>query len=157
MRQRDVGRLICRRDLRLLKRETRRISGHIVQVTVLEGGLHDFHFRVYLSHLSTNLELHVNKDTIKGMLQDTSVWTGEREALMSDDIGHIVSPIMDRLTISPSRATMTIMYYGRTAGRGRASAFEEFLTLKIRKKVCFLGGSVLFSPESNASQFAMVP
>lgn len=140
--QRDINQanekcLTCERPLRRLLRDVRHISGHLAKVTVYEEARGELRYMVYLADHTTRLQLKVDSRELERVLPDSSVETGEREALTSEDTRHLLVPVTDRLAISPSRVTISM---GAKCARRRTTATlrSRGLVLKLRLKVRML-------------------
>ncbi|CAM9112072.1 unnamed protein product, partial [Choristocarpus tenellus] len=137
LRQRQGGgkKLVCQRTLQRLLRETRHISGHLAVVTVYEEARGEIRCHVYLASYSARLEYNVDAAAIKSVLPDSSISTGERDALESEDASKLLTPITDRLAISPALSTIIDMGVRPKGLMGRVtkSCSQGFL-LKIRRK-----------------------
>lgn len=107
----------------------------MAQVTAYQEAKGELRFSVYLADHTARLHLKVDATALETVLQDSSIETGEREALTSEDARLILVPITDRLTISPSRNTVDTIGLGRI-GRGiTASPASQGFILKIRRRV----------------------
>lgn len=135
-RQADIMGLTCRRRLHRLLRDIRRISGHIVQITAYEEARGELRYSIYLADHAANLQLKVDASALEQVLPDTSITTGEREALTSEDADRLLIPITDRLAISPSLTTVTTMSTGPAAQRRHTTLTSHGFILKVRRKVC---------------------
>lgn len=126
--------LTCQRPLRRLLRDTRRISGHIAQVTVFEEARGELRYMVYLADSAVRLQLKVDTTALERLLPDGRIETGEQEALTSEDATHLLISVTDRLAIYPSRTAIS-MGSRRIALRRSASLDSQGFLLKLRCKV----------------------
>lgn len=126
--------LTCQRPLRRLLRDTRRISGHIAQVTAYEEARGELRYTVYLADRAARLQLKVDTTALERVLPDGRIETGEQEALTSEDASRFLIPVTDRLAISPSRTAVS-MGSRRITLRTRASLSSHGFILKLRCKV----------------------
>jgi len=100
--------LACKRALKRILRETRRISGHLATITVSEDSLGELRCQAYLPQFSADLELIVRDDLKFNVLPNTDKLL-EAEQFRSDDAMVLLRPVTDRLTISPRLRTIVDM------------------------------------------------
>lgn len=123
--------LACQRRLRRLLRDTRKISGHLAQVTVYEEAKGELRYSLYIADHAARIQLKVDASSLEKVLQDSFNTTGERQAITSQDTSQLLVPITDRLVISPSHTAVSTM----GAGCKKASSSSQGFILKIRHKV----------------------
>jgi len=100
--------LACKRLLKRIMRETRRISGHLVTITVSEDSLGELRCQAYLPQFSADLELIIRDDLKFNVLPNADPHL-EAEYFRSDDAMVLLRPVTDRLTISPRLRTIQDM------------------------------------------------
>ncbi|GMH84147.1 hypothetical protein TrST_g12290 [Triparma strigata] len=100
--------LACKRKLKRIMRETRRISGHLATVTVSEDSLGELRCHAYLPQFSAELELVVGLDMLFQALANADL-TLEAEQFKTDDAMTLLRPVTDRLSINPRRRTIEDM------------------------------------------------
>ncbi|CAM9513235.1 unnamed protein product, partial [Discosporangium mesarthrocarpum] len=127
--------LTCQRRLRRLLRETRHISGHLATVTIYEEAKGELRCHAYIPFYSTSIECCVDATTIESILPDSSILLKERDALESEDAEQLLTPIADRLAITP--AFTVVVNMGRQtktlASRGTRHRCQDF-QLRVRRK-----------------------
>eukprot|EP00520_Triparma_pacifica_P008455 CAMPEP_0118666812 /NCGR_PEP_ID=MMETSP0785-20121206/19428_1 /TAXON_ID=91992 /ORGANISM="Bolidomonas pacifica, Strain CCMP 1866" /LENGTH=2849 /DNA_ID=CAMNT_0006561175 /DNA_START=172 /DNA_END=8724 /DNA_ORIENTATION=+ len=100
--------LACKRKLKRILRETRRISGHLATITVSEDSLGELRCQAYLPQFSADLELVVRLDMLFDVLPNADRKL-ELEQFKSDDAMALLRPVTDRLAINPRLRTINDM------------------------------------------------
>jgi len=100
--------LACKRKLKRILRETRRISGHLATITVSEDSLGELRCHAYLPQFSADLELIVRLDMLFEVLPNADKKL-ELEQFKSDDAMELLRPVTDRLAINPRLRTIQDM------------------------------------------------
>ena len=100
--------LACKRKLKRILRETRRISGHLATITVSEDSLGELRCQAYLPQFSADLELIVRLDMLFEVLPNADDKL-EAEHFKSDDAMSLLRPVTDRLAINPRLRTIEDM------------------------------------------------
>ncbi|GMI41685.1 hypothetical protein TeGR_g13922 [Tetraparma gracilis] len=100
--------LSCKRKLKRIMRETRRISGHLATITVSEDSLGELRCQAYLPQFSADLEIIVRLDMLFDVLPNADN-TLETEHFKSEDAMRLLRPVTDRLAINPRLRTIQDM------------------------------------------------
>ena len=100
--------LACKRKLKRILRETRRISGHLATITISEDSLGELRCQAYLPQFSVDLELIVRSEMLFEVLSNADP-NLELEQFKSDDAMTLLRPVTDRLTINPRLRTIEDM------------------------------------------------
>lgn len=149
--------MTCQRRLRRLLRDTRHISGHLVQVTVCEEAKGELRYNVYLADHSARIQLKVDARALEHMVSDSDIATGEREDVTSEDTSCLLGPITDRLVISPSRTTMATMGARNGVGMMKPLVPSQGFVLKVRRKVRSVLNGTLDAHHTRTTNFTWCP
>mmetsp|Transcript_33621 Transcript_33621/g.39521 ORF Transcript_33621/g.39521 Transcript_33621/m.39521 type:complete len:2664 (+) Transcript_33621:57-8048(+) len=150
-----VKRMVCRRKLTLLLRETRKISGHMATITVYEEAKGELRSHVYLPEFCAAIELNCGGKTLSKLFPNADDnW--EKPHLASQEALRLLGPITDRLEVHPSKREISEMGLKPKAKVGanpsdapQASRHQGFsLTLRpkggpgrmVFKKLCNISG-----------------
>uniref|UniRef100_A0A6S8F1B5 Calmodulin n=1 Tax=Aureoumbra lagunensis TaxID=44058 RepID=A0A6S8F1B5_9STRA len=135
-------RLICRRRLHRLMRETRRISGYLATITVYEEARGELRFYAYLPDHAASLNLCVDGLILGKIYSDADKLLGELNAVESRSALTMLPYIMDRLEIVPGKAQAADMdglkHLKFSATDDRRSGFE------VRVRTCQGSGRRLY-------------
>lgn len=96
-------RLTCRRHLHRLLRETRRISGYLVTLTVYEEARGELRVHAYIPDHAASLDLGIDVNTLNRVYSNADASLGERDAVESCNAHRMLFFVADRIEIVPGR------------------------------------------------------
>ncbi|KAH8058747.1 hypothetical protein JL722_5980 [Aureococcus anophagefferens] len=140
-------RLMCRRKLNRLLRETRRISGYFVTITVYEEARGELRIHAYLPERSASLEYAVTTRVLHAMSTNADNTVAELDALESHVADRMLPFVADRIEVVPSRAAAEDMdclpFFRAVAADSRGGAARN-AGFKLRMRTCKGPGRRLF-------------
>lgn len=124
---RSPPRLICRRRLHRLFRGTRRISGYLTTITVYEEARGELRVHAYVPEYAASLDLRVSLSTLNRVFENADASLGERDAVESRVAKQLLSFVVDRVEVVPSRAQVVDM--------GGLTAMRDIYHAKVRQEL----------------------
>ena len=121
-------RLVCRRRLHRLLRETRRISGYLATVTAYEESRGELRFHAYLPERAANVETRVDARLLNKIYVNADTDLGELDAVESREAPNMLNYVTDRLEVVPGKAQADDMGCLLTSTIPRSGGFH----LKVR-------------------------
>lgn len=152
--------LMCRRKLRRLMRETRRISGYLCTLTVYEEARGELRVHAYLPERSASLEKAVGMDLLHDIVTgDADPKIKELSALESHDAETMLPYIADRMEIVPSKASAedmgSLSHYLALAAKDTGGA-KRSAGFKLRLRQCKGPGRTVFKQFATISNMKVV-
>jgi hypothetical protein len=128
--------LVCRRSLTRMMRETRRVCGHLVTITVSEEARAVLRIDAYVPSIAQQLTLLADPNSIAPLIADAerNGDADEAEKLKSEIGWEMLLPVVDRLqVIDPAKSDIGAKKRTR-AGAKKSEVLPPRLTLALRKR-----------------------